>query len=491
MFFQYEGLALKQFTDLQRGILLIAIMVVVAIAMTTYLFTARLSPEKTLPHQGPLSPAIELVTEHVLQPLHIAETLSHSASLVELLSEPVDKAPIVEELTRLKHNFGIEFFMASELARYQYFSSGREHSLKEGETNWYFELKHSPDKTIADVGRWDEPQFFIDIKILDEDKRFLGFFGTAQKLDTFVTLFDEYKEQYGYHFIFVDQNDRIMLSSDQNLSPKDSAFKSLNDLAWFRQWQKDHPNQILNSSVIKSDSQNYLITDVSVSRFGWRVLILSPVETQISPISQLYFLAIALFVLAILAAFGLLLRALNFYKSSVDDKISTDALTGLVNRVYIQEYYEQLDPAQPVSIIVLDLDRFKAINDDYGHNMGDKALISVSKRLRSYLSSPNILCRWGGEEFLILMPNANLEEATILANSMCDVLAVKPFNLYNQLFPITGSFGVASAETKPQFARLFDRADKALYKAKRNGRNRVEISTLRHLNLRGAQDEAV
>jgi two-component system cell cycle response regulator len=155
----------------------------------------------------------------------------------------------------------------------------------------------------------------------------------------------------------------------------------------------------------------------------------------------------------------------------------TDGLTGLRNRRYITRHLEGLLRVGGVALLMLDVDRFKAVNDTHGHAAGDQVLREVAIRLKQHLRAVDVVARFGGEEFVVAMANATEEEALQVADrlrlSLLEV-AVVPDNGHSLC--ITASIGVAFGQQGDQFEDLTSAADAALYRAKANGRNRVELS---------------
>jgi diguanylate cyclase (GGDEF)-like protein len=159
-----------------------------------------------------------------------------------------------------------------------------------------------------------------------------------------------------------------------------------------------------------------------------------------------------------------------------------DPLTGCVNRAHaIEVVASELMRARrshlPVSLIMFDLDRFKSINDRYGHLCGDAVLAEVGAKMRAALRASDLKCRYGGEEFLILLPETPLDGAHRAAETLRRELAELEIRWNDRIIRITSSFGVACArpnEIDP--TPLIARADEALYCAKREGRNRVRVS---------------
>lgn len=153
----------------------------------------------------------------------------------------------------------------------------------------------------------------------------------------------------------------------------------------------------------------------------------------------------------------------------------TDELTGAYNRYFLEERInEEIKHAdvynEPLSIIILDLDHFKKINDTWGHPVGDEILKQTAEIASSIIRRSDVLFRLGGEEFLVLMPKTTIDEAFVVAERLRETLENNPNSVVGK---ITASFGVAQKIKFESFNSLYKRADEALYKAKGNGRNRV------------------
>jgi two-component system cell cycle response regulator len=159
----------------------------------------------------------------------------------------------------------------------------------------------------------------------------------------------------------------------------------------------------------------------------------------------------------------------------------TDALTGLRNRRYLESHLETLvaeatAAGKPLTLLVLDIDHFKSINDTFGHAAGDEVLKEFSARLRTSIRGIDLACRQGGEEFVVVMPDTDKAVATVVAERIRRRIAGEPFLIRagGDTVDVTISIGLATlAEKDDAAATLLKRADQALYRAKREGRNRV------------------
>ncbi|MES9811553.1 MAG: diguanylate cyclase [Candidatus Thiodiazotropha sp.] len=181
-----------------------------------------------------------------------------------------------------------------------------------------------------------------------------------------------------------------------------------------------------------------------------------------------------------------------FAKNSVQKKqafrklqqyATTDDLTGLANRreldkVALREFKRATRFTRHLSVLMLDLDHFKSINDTYGHNVGDSVLRHVADICVGSIRGQDFMARYGGEEFTILLPETDIENSSNLAQRICDQIASMPYQEEQQLIFITVSIGASGIEDGDNdFNDLLNRADKALYEAKKRGRNRVVISS--------------
>jgi two-component system cell cycle response regulator len=130
---------------------------------------------------------------------------------------------------------------------------------------------------------------------------------------------------------------------------------------------------------------------------------------------------------------------------------------------------------KPLTVLVLDIDHFKHINDTYGHDAGDDVLRDFALRIRKSIRGIDLACRYGGEEFVVIMPETDLAVATMVAERLRRRIAGEPFPIQRgaRSLDVTISVGIASLATGDAAADVLKRADQALYRAKRDGRNRV------------------
>jgi two-component system cell cycle response regulator len=159
----------------------------------------------------------------------------------------------------------------------------------------------------------------------------------------------------------------------------------------------------------------------------------------------------------------------------------TDVLTGLFNRRYMESHLATLveqaaSRGKPLTVMVVDIDYFKAINDSHGHDAGDDVLRDFALRIKRSIRGIDLACRYGGEEFVLVMPETDMAVAAMVAERLRRRIAAEPFAIQqgSRVVPVTISIGIAALRGKDDTAAsVLKRADQALYRAKRDGRNRV------------------
>ncbi len=176
-------------------------------------------------------------------------------------------------------------------------------------------------------------------------------------------------------------------------------------------------------------------------------------------------------------------RHSDFLRNRLEESVEmavTDPLTGLFNRRYMETHLNGLmqeakADGRDLSIMITDIDHFKQVNDTYGHDAGDTVLQDFAARLRRHTRGIDLACRFGGEEFIVIMPDTNLDVACHVGERLRECIAEVPFSINSQTnIPVTACVGLATlAGPDDTSAALFKRADNALYAAKRAGRNRV------------------
>nr|WP_269468721.1 sensor domain-containing diguanylate cyclase [Alteromonas sp. ASW11-130] len=466
---------------LHRSFLLLFAVVIISIVTLVHVSISNIVAEQSRAQQQSLSPAISLIVEQLLKPLHVSEVLGKSQEVELLLNaEEIDEEAVFKTLQRLQNEFDLFFFLASEKARMQYDADGSKRSLTEGDVSWYFKYKDMPEDKVADIGKWENPHFFIDIKIFNDFGEFLGFFGIGKSLRSFVDIFDTYKQQFGYDFLFVDNKGDIMLSSDADLMADNSNFTNLSELAWFASLPKDVQLQRdLNNKLISIEHEDYLIAEVKLNQFNWTVYLLSPLQKRQSEISQGFIFSVVTLLVVVFSLFMMVYHLMYYFRRDINADLVIRHNYSLPPREEMESYYQKLlERDQSLSIILVDVDNFPQLSDTYGRNVADEVLDKVSSYLSSQLKDNDVLGRWSSEEFIILRPRLGPHEAYDFANQLRYGIATMPGPDSQPNLRITASFGVSFTATPRPMGEVTINAEDALYQARRDGCNLVRMQLI-------------
>jgi diguanylate cyclase (GGDEF)-like protein len=274
-----------------------------------------------------------------------------------------------------------------------------------------------------------------------------------------------------------DPFERTALTSFAQGKKEHFAFEQENDKVYFRYMA---PLITMKPCLKCHAQQGYKEGDV---RGGISVSI--PATAMLQQIKENYYYII-LTAICIVGLIYLIIRYvarvfigdLNRAEQQLREMASHDFLTSLLNR---REAYRQISEemgrvartGRPVAFIIFDIDHFKRLNDTYGHNAGDMVLKQLAVKLMSALRDYDIACRYGGEEFLVVAPETDLEQALKLAERLRMTIAATDFSTGTEDISVTVSIGVSMLQQSDSIETAISRADVALYQAKENGRNRV------------------
>lgn len=161
--------------------------------------------------------------------------------------------------------------------------------------------------------------------------------------------------------------------------------------------------------------------------------------------------------------------------AQLDHKATHDSLTGALNRGAVIDRVSLHLQRTALSLVVLDIDNFKKINDEFGHPAGDAVISELVARLRGVIDAPGEIGRVGGEEFTLVLPGTEIDDAAALAERVRFEICSRPFSTPPGRF-VSASFGVSWSASGSTFDQAYGRADQAMYEAKRGGRNRVECA---------------
>jgi len=201
---------------------------------------------------------------------------------------------------------------------------------------------------------------------------------------------------------------------------------------------------------------------------------------QSSAVQTLTFMST--FAVVLVASMGFVFMARDRADEDNRRLAAVDSLTGVANRRAViaaldRDVARSIRTHEPMALMMVDIDHFKNVNDRYGHPAGDKVLCSVVEVLRERVRSQDLVGRYGGEEFMVLLPDTTAKGGYLLAQQLCEAVQALRLEHEGQPIPVTVSIGVYGGRLQPgdHWDMLISAADRALYEAKDRGRNRVEV----------------
>jgi len=474
---------INKFDHYISAIFIIAIVVIIA---TSYFTFKEFFNSNNQRQQEAVMPLLTLITKELITPLTVSKYMASDPFLINYIQqEQLDHDVIFRYLDNVSDRFDTLSFIAIEQHQVMLNSTHESANLSVPDAHWYHRLKNIDKEHFIDIGNADNPHLFFDVRITHQ-QQFLGFVGLGIDLDYFAKEFSNFYQRFGYEVYFANAQDRITLSSQQLLgnSQTTSPYKPmlLSDISWypaFLESQQDDSKGVTSQHIIDSDAGELIIAKMPLKELGWRVFIVTPPENQKAEYWLLFIPRLAVFLLISLILYAVFTLCIINFKSRLVKDSETDFLTQLPNRSYIHWKYDQLIHRHDhVSVVIADIDNFKVINDTYGHLFGDDVLKIIAQQLSENLRGIDLTGRWGGEEFILILPDTTASQAQEIIDRIRQNIENIPFSSAStsKPFNVTVSFGIReSTLADVSLHDILAKADQALYQAKSSGRNQVVI----------------
>lgn len=460
-------------------------MTIVMVILTSYFTLKHVLNSHNKQVQGAITPLFSLVTSEILQPLNVANFMAKNQFIIDYADqEKIEKNYIISYLNKIAKSYNMVVFIALEKHNLMIDSNAKESKLSSNEAEWYSRLKDLPGEQFTDIGNAQNPHLYFDNKIRNSNGEFIGFVGVAIDLNYIASKFQEYNERFGFELYFVDSNDIITLSSNNIIKSKSHHRQELmirlSDLPWHQSLiKKNTADKKLNSEVIYTSDEGLLISQMPLQELNWRMFIVSPPAAEQSEYWNIFIGLFALFLFIVIIFYMILLNGINYLKSRLIKHAETDHLTQLPNRSHVHWRFDNITKTNKnLCLVVADIDNFKHINDTYGHLVGDDVLRIISEQLSQTLRKIDVIGRWGGEEFVMLLPETTASQALIIVERIRKIIAAIsfPISTTSGTFTTTISFGICERPLKNKTIEDYIKgADTALYQAKANGRNKSVI----------------
>ncbi|MEW6981610.1 diguanylate cyclase [Colwelliaceae bacterium 6471] len=430
--------------------------------------------------QEAIVPLFALITSDIVRPLSVSHFMANDQLVIDYIQQDtIDKNVLLNYLEHYAKQYDMVTFIALEKHDFMIDSNNKQVTLGDGSAEWFHRLKKQDADQFADIGNVDDPHLFFDIKLYHQQE-FLGFIGTGVDLNYFAEKFSEFYRRFGFELYFVDENNNITLSSNYLMKTEKHHRRdeiiNIDTLPWYQQWlTKQH-----TATELRPDSNDaMLVSQMPIQALKWHLYIVSPPASQQREYWQLFLSKFGTFAIISLALYLIFITTVNYFKSSIFKDAKIDFLTKLPNRSFIYWKFKKLaDTYQSACVVIADIDHFKIINDTHGHLTGDNVLKAIANEMSTSLRQIDLIARWGGEEFLMILPNTSVEQAFDITERIRK--NIEQLTIINEnaleIKNVTISFGITLCQlNNANLDKIIAEADKALYQAKNNGRNQVFI----------------
>lgn len=432
------------------------------------------------------------IQKDILKPVFVSAQMAHDTFVRDwILNGEQDTNLITKYLKEIKErNNAVTSFLVSNNSFKYYHASGQLKTISENELRdkWFFRVRNMKKayetNVDIDMANHDNMTIFTNYRVVDFNHNFIGAVGVGLTLDTMKNLINSYQKKFHRHIYFTDNKGNIVLSASNGNLRNTNILK--------RDGIKEVANQILKNKTNQSLHLEYLVNDERIllnSRYipelDWYLLVEQNLDTELQSVREILFINTAICIAITLAVLIFVLIMIRRHQNWIEKFAATDQLTKLINRnafdfVFQQAILDSDRTREPLCVALMDIDHFKQINDQHGHLVGDHVLREIAMIAKRSLRESDVICRWGGEEFLILLKNCSLEKSASIAETLRSTIEANDFSrttdLAKKRLSITVSIGVAQCQHKELREGVFERADTALYQAKESGRNCVYFS---------------
>ncbi|MGF6695156.1 diguanylate cyclase (GGDEF)-like protein [Metapseudomonas resinovorans] len=426
------------------------------------------------------------IQKDLVRPILISSMMSRDTFVRDwVMQGEKDIEPMTRYLREIQEHYGAftSFFISERTFTY-YQTKGvlKKVNPKEPRDIWYFrvrDMKESYEINVdVDMANQDQLTIFINYKVFDYDGKFLGATGVGLTVDAVIKLIDEYQRRYDRSVYFVDTTGRIVLTGADGGPQGARVGQSLAEVPGLEGLQAKLRRPQTGKFEYHEHGRDHYLNVRYIPELDWYLFVDKHEGGLLASLRNTLYLNLLICLLVTAVVLVLVIRLMRRYQHSIAALATTDSLTGLPNRrgfelLAGQALQEARRDRKPLVALMLDLDHFKMLNDTYGHQAGDEVLLGFAQNLRDSLRQSDIICRWGGEEFIILLKDTGNSTAHQLAEKVRSEVAAKRYPFKGVNLQVTTSIGLAQMHPDDSLDSLIGRADRGLYRAKQSGRNCV------------------
>ncbi|WP_417814554.1 diguanylate cyclase [Thalassospira alkalitolerans] len=473
--------------DLKIVLVVSSLLIILSVSMSFINFMVSLdSTQKDLKEYSlPLSVdnIYSEIQTHIIKPNLVSSMMAHDTFVKDwLLNEEENSQKIKRYLQMIKnkYNMFVAFLVSEETKKY-YTQDGVIETLNKDnpDNQWYFKFKNTQTNQEINLDYNQELDnsliMFINHKMIDEDYQLIGVTGIGLKISYVDEMLKHFRQNYKFSVYFVNEDGKVILSERKN-----NNLKNLNDIPELAKLKEQIVSKKANVIEYSKNDMNYLLKTKYVPELDLYLIVEAKINDFMKTEYNTFYINLFISLIVTIIITFIIIYSIKGFNKRLEYFANNDPLTNLLNRRSFNDNLNTFTKLskrtkKPISLLFLDIDNFKTINDTLGHKTGDEVLKRVSSILRENLRETDIKSRWGGEEFIIALINTDSKEATEIAQKLKEKLEndLSLIKLVNK--PITGSFGVTKIKDEESISLAIVRVDNAMYEAKKSGKNKVVL----------------
>lgn len=425
------------------------------------------------------------IQQRMIEPLIVSSLMANNTFVKDwLLDGEKDVRKIQKYLKEVQKKYGtFTTFLVSDITKNYYSTEGiiDKINIKNAEDDWFLEFQEQPDmyEVNLDYNRHlgSSLVMFINYKVKDYLDSIIAITGVGIELFDIEKMLHSFKDKYGYDVYFASEEGEIILFTKE--LDKRGNISSIEGL-------KELKPKIFEKKAskfeYKSNGKEYLLSTKYIEKLKLYLLVEIDKDEYMEDLNETFFMNLFVSMLVTVLVVLIIIYTINIYQRQLEQQAEEDSLTRLANRRKFNEEFEYMfnlhrrGNIKKLSMILLDIDDFKKINDTFGHLVGDKVLIRFALVLKENLRKTDLVARWGGEEFAVLFVDTKKEEAIHIAEKLR--VAIKEDKILHEILekPMTVSLGLGELASEDSQDGLIGKVDNALYEAKGLGKDQLVIT---------------
>jgi len=419
----------------------------------------------------------------IIEPNLIASMMAHDTFMKDwLANQESDNEQVVKYLDTIQNKYQMfATFLVSEKTQNYYSAAGLLEKMEGGNQNndWYFAFKNNPEVHEINIDKNEHMGsllvMFINHKIFDNDFHMIGATGVGIRTSYINDMLKQFRLKYNFRVYFINDEGEVIISElDTSLI---SNIDELPELSEIKSDLISKGSQLFE--YIRND-ETVLLNRKYIPELDLYLLVEAKMNDFTNEVKETFYFNIVISLLLTVAITLIVLVYVRNIHIRLNQLADNDPLTGLPNRRFFNRSLEHALLLKKrnntnLSVLFLDLDNFKKINDTKGHDVGDKVLKRIAKILTITIRATDFTSRWGGEEFIVLMLDSDIDGAISSAAKLCKAIEQDKSLVGLVDHKVTASLGVTEVKNDDDIDAILKRVDSALYKAKDSGKNQYIV----------------